>query len=611
MSDSLHNLLQRQLRKYPLPRIDGELIAAIDAAYRQFDRDREMLERSLDLTSHELLVKNEQLSRSVTLLHTALESTADGILVTDLNGRVIARNGRLQAMWTLPLATIEAGEDAIIQHFQGMVIHPGSSLNEPVQSGSEVRELWNLKDGRFFDCCIRPHLIDNRAVGRVWNFRDVTEQMNARDDLVHAAFHDPLTGLPNRSLFMNSLDRLITLALPDARMFAVFFLDLDRFKVINDGLGHIAGDILLVEIARKLRAMIPPHCMVARLGGDEFTVLAENAADEREIIHIAETILREIKSPMMVDGHEVYTTVSIGIALSTGDYRRPEEMIRDADTAMYQAKKQGKSRYQIFQAQMRARALEAVRVEADLRRALPGREFELFFQPIVRAQERQVIGFEALIRWNHPERGYISPLDFISVAEETGLIVQMGEWVVREACKAAKRSLGGRYVAVNLSAVQLQQPHFVETIRSALIGAALPPELLLLELTESVLMESDPAALQALGILRDMGVSLAIDDFGTGYSSLSYLKKFPVNVLKIDRSFVRETPADNSSCEITRVILSMCRILGLRVVAEGVENDAQLQFLSGEGCENIQGFFFSRPVPEKNIDSVIRSISGV
>ncbi|HQI18495.1 MAG TPA: bifunctional diguanylate cyclase/phosphodiesterase, partial [Leptospiraceae bacterium] len=361
----------------------------------------------------------------------------------------------------------------------------------------------------------------------------------------------------------------------------------------------------------KLRAMIPPHCMVARLGGDEFTVLAENAADEREIIHIAETILREIKSPMMVDGHEVYTTVSIGIALSTGDYRRPEEMIRDADTAMYQAKKQGKSRYQIFQAQMRARALEAVRVEADLRRALPGREFELFFQPIVRAQERQVIGFEALIRWNHPERGYISPLDFISVAEETGLIVQMGEWVVREACKAAKRSLGGRYVAVNLSAVQLQQPHFVETIRSALIGAALPPELLLLELTESVLMESDPAALQALGILRDMGVSLAIDDFGTGYSSLSYLKKFPVNVLKIDRSFVRETPADTSSCEITRVILSMCRILGLRVVAEGVENDAQLQFLSGEGCENIQGFFFSRPVPEKNIDSVIRSISGV
>ena len=190
MSDSLHNLLQRQLRKHPLPQIDGELIAAIDAAYRQFDRDREMLERSLDLTSHELLVKNEQLSRSVTLLHTALESTADGILVTDLNGRVIARNGRLQAMWNLPLATIEAGEDAIIQHFQGMVINPGSSLNEPVQSGSEVRELWNLKDGRFFDCFIRPHLIDNRAVGRVWNFRDVTEQMNARDDQVDAAFHE-------------------------------------------------------------------------------------------------------------------------------------------------------------------------------------------------------------------------------------------------------------------------------------------------------------------------------------------------------------------------------------------------------------------------------------
>ncbi|MCE9600446.1 MAG: EAL domain-containing protein [Spirochaetia bacterium] len=555
------------------------------------------------------------MSSNLASLRAALDATADGVFVLDRLGNHVVSNKPFARMWKVPDSMLQGDPNRVLD-LMALQILDSETIVDKIRKIyrrplDESRDLLQTRDGRFIEMHSRPHKEDGAISGRIWTFQDISEQMIARDELVHAAFHDPLTGLPNRSLFMNSLDRLITLARPGAAMFAVFFLDLDRFKVINDGLGHLAGDLLLVEIARKLREIVPQECMVARLGGDEFTVLVESVQSEREIVLIVERILSEIKAPVIIENHEIFSTVSIGVAFSNDSYVRPEEMIRDADTAMYQAKRSGKSRFKIFQSSMRENAVSLMRNESDLRRALSRQELEIHYQPVVDANSRTVIGVEALVRWQHPERGFVPPLEFVTLAEETGLIVPLGEWVLRRACEtAAKLNQNGHpiYMAVNLSSLQLRQPALVKMVSDALVDSGVAASLLYLELTETALMDSDDRALRILHDLREMGVSLAIDDFGTGYSSLSYLKRFPVNGLKIDRSFVKDIPQEQSTCEITRVIIAMSRILGLRVVAEGVETQSQLEFLKAEGCENIQGYFFSRPVPEDTLEACIKSI---
>ncbi|HMF56180.1 MAG TPA: EAL domain-containing protein, partial [Pyrinomonadaceae bacterium] len=377
---------------------------------------------------------------------------------------------------------------------------------------------------------------------------------------------------------------------------------LDRFKVINDSLGHMVGDQLLVGIARRLEVCLRPGDTVARLGGDEFTILLEDLSDATDAIEIAQRIQRELTVPFNIGGHEVFTTTSIGIAPSSIGYDRAEDILRDADTAMYRAKMLGKNRYEVFDKAMHDRAMNLLQMETDLRRAVDRQEFFLEYQPIVELKTGKVHGFEALVRWQHPERGMISPLDFIPVAEENGLIIPLGKWVLREACQQLRRwqeqlsDNSSFNLSVNLSSRQFSQPDLVEQIAETIKETAVNPKGLKLEITESMVMENIDTAVDMLMRLRSLNVEISLDDFGTGYSSLSYLHRFPINTLKIDRSFVSRMTESSENAEIVRTIATLARSLEMDVVAEGIEKERQFEQLKALNCEYGQGYLFSEPV---------------
>ncbi|HYO63890.1 MAG TPA: EAL domain-containing protein [Pyrinomonadaceae bacterium] len=446
----------------------------------------------------------------------------------------------------------------------------------------------------------------------LYQVQDITDRKRAEEQLLHDAFHDMLTGLPNRALFIDHLKMAIQRSRRnEGKMFAALFLDLDRFKVINDSLGHMLGDQLLVGIARRLEACLRPGDTVARLGGDEFVVLVEDIADTNDAAEIAGRIQEELSQPFNLGGHEVFTTVSIGIAPSSAGYERAEDLLRDADTAMYRAKTLGKKRYEIFDRAMHDRALKLLQLETDLRRAVDRAEFALHYQPIISLDSGRVRGFEALVRWVHPERGFISPDDFIPVAEETGLIIPIGQWVLEEACRQARAWQESHpsdlplTISVNLSGKQFSQPDLIERVRGVLRETNLDARHLKLEITESMVMENIETAVEMLTQLRALGVEISIDDFGTGYSSLSYLHRFPINTLKIDRSFVSHMTENTENAEIVRTIITLARSLEMDVVAEGVETAEQLQQLKDLDCDYAQGFLFSKPLPREAASSFL------
>src|ERR1041385_6695593 len=427
----------------------------------------------------------------------------------------------------------------------------------------------------------------------------------------HAAFHDPLTGLPNRAMFTELLKAEIeTSKRNKEHLFAVLFLDLDRFKNVNDSLGHGYGDLLLVAFAERLERTLRPVDTLARFGGDEFAILLSGMTDATDAVRVAQRIQDELSQPFVLDKNSAFATASIGIALSSSGYDRADDILRDADIAMYRAKENGKARYEVFDHGMHARAVSRLQLESDLRQAIEQKEFCVYYQPIVSLQTGRLAGFEALVRWNHPRRGLVSPGDFIPVAEETGLIVPIGEWVLQEACRhirecqlahASHRALS---LSVNLSARQVAQPDLLSRIKEALDDSKLNPHCLKLEITESVVMENAEAAAQMFKQLRSLGVQLSIDDFGTGYSSLSYLHRFPLNYLKIDRSFVSRLTTDNDNA-IVRTISTLARNLGMEVIAEGIETEEQFQQLKMLGCEYGQGYLFSRPVANEGVDHLL------
>jgi len=423
----------------------------------------------------------------------------------------------------------------------------------------------------------------------------------------HAAFHDSLTGLPNRGMFTELLKaEMDNSKRRDAHMFAVLFLDLDRFKNINDSLGHTHGDLLLVAFAERLERALRPVDTLARFGGDEFAILLSGMTDATDAVRVAQRIQDELTQPFVLDKNSAFASSSIGIALSSTGYDRPEDILRDADTAMYRAKENGKARYEVFDHGMHARAVSRLQLESDLRQAVEQKEFCVYYQPIVSLQTGRLAGFEALVRWNHPRRGLVSPADFIPVAEETGLIVPIGEWVLYEACwhirecQLAHPSHRSLSLSVNLSARQVAQPDLLDRIKEALAVSKLSPHCLKLEITESVVMENAEAAALMFKQLRALGVQLSIDDFGTGYSSLSYLHRFPLNYLKIDRSFVSRLTTDNDNA-IVRTISTLARNLGMEVIAEGIETEEQYQQLKLLGCEYGQGYLFSHPVSNAGV----------
>jgi diguanylate cyclase (GGDEF)-like protein len=427
----------------------------------------------------------------------------------------------------------------------------------------------------------------------------------------HAAFHDSLTGLPNRAMFTELLKAEIESSnRRNDHMFAVLFLDLDRFKNINDSLGHTHGDLLLVAFAERLERTLRPIDTLARFGGDEFAILLSGMTDATDAVRVAQRIQDELSQPFVLDKNSAFATASIGIALSSSGYDRPDDILRDADIAMYRAKENGKARYELFDHGMHARAVSRLQLESDLRQAIEQKEFCVYYQPIISLQTGRLAGFEALVRWNHPRRGLVAPADFIPVAEETGLIVPIGQWVLNEACAQVRqwqidspshRSLS---LSVNLSARQVAQPDLLQRIKDALETSKLNPHCLKLEITESVVMENAEAAAQMFKQLRSLGVQLSIDDFGTGYSSLSYLHRFPLNYLKIDRSFVMRLTTDNDNA-IVRTISTLARNLGMEVIAEGIETEEQFQQLKMLGCEYGQGYLFSRPVGNDGVEHLL------
>jgi diguanylate cyclase (GGDEF)-like protein/PAS domain S-box-containing protein len=443
---------------------------------------------------------------------------------------------------------------------------------------------------------------------------DITSKKTVDEQLVYNAFHDALTGLPNRALFMDRLQHIITVSKRRANeVYAVLFLDMDRFKIINDSLGHTVGDQILVVMGQKLSECLRPGDTVARLGGDEFAVLLHNINEVKDAVEVAERVHHKLSEPLLVKGHEVFSSVSIGIAMSAGHYERPEQVLRDADIAMYQAKSRGSACHEIFDPKMHANILDRLQLEADMRGALDHREFILFYQPIIDLKTHQLISFEALVRWNHPTRGLIYPLEFIPMAEENGLINTIGDWILRESC-CELRILQERYpkqpplkMSVNISGKQFAQRDLAGKVSAIIIETGIDANTLALEITESMIMENVDLAVETMNQLRSMGVHIHIDDFGTGYSSLSYLHRFPIDAIKIDRTFINKLTADGKNKEIILSILSLASSMHFDVIAEGVEMNHQLVTMQNMKCQLGQGFLISVPMEPGEIDAWVES----
>jgi diguanylate cyclase (GGDEF)-like protein/PAS domain S-box-containing protein len=542
-------------------------------------------------------------------------NTVEGIVVTDKDGIILSVNPAFTEI------TGYTAEEAIGQtprilksdhHDDAFYAVMWKTLRE---TGSWQGELWNRrKNGEaFLEWQSITKISDEQGepMRYVAVFNDVTELRQKDERIKHQAYHDALTGLPNRQLLQDRLDHGIAVASRDRSHLALLFLDLDRFKTINDSLGHDVGDLLLQAVAGRLSNCVRRSDTLARLGGDEFVLILSDFDSTAEVAHVAEKIIHELVQPLTLAGHQVHVTTSVGIAFFPEDGRDAKTLMKNADTAMYQAKEAGRNAFRFFDTSMNSRALERLDLEASLRLAIERMEFELYFQPKVHLETGDPAGAEALIRWHHPTKGLVPPGDFIPLAEETGLIVPIGEWAFRESCRYAaiwtRQDLLKGKLAVNLSARQLQHLNLMHSIETALVATKADPDQIEVELTESVVMSNPGEAIAILGELRERGFSIAVDDFGTGYSSLSYLKRLPISCLKIDRSFVKDLPDDQDDAAIARTILDLARSLGLYTVAEGIETAEQAEYLNALGCHIAQGYYFAKPMPAEQFEAWLKS----
>jgi diguanylate cyclase (GGDEF)-like protein/PAS domain S-box-containing protein len=679
---------------------------------------------------------------AVTLLQSTLDSTADGILVTSDDGRILSYNQRFADMWRIDSGILESGDDRrAMAAVVDQLVDPADFVRTVdtlwKQPEAESFDLLEFKDGRRFERYSIGRRVENIAQGstniRVWSFRDVTSRFTAeaalreselryrllfeqnaagvcvtefhgliidcnttfasmlgfnrteligqnmssyyarpvereelaamlRDamslnsvevelrrkfgaslwvlqnltlagDAVHTtvvdisdrkraeeqiefhAYHDVLTHLPNRKLFQDRLMQNVTRARRSGRAVAVMFVDLDHFKTINDTLGHEAGDELLLEMSRRLRDCVRDDDTVARLGGDEFTIILAELRHPEDAAGVAEKIIRAVQVPMQIGGTTLEISASIGISLYPEDGADPETLLRNADSAMYRAKESGRNTYQLCTEDMKRRAQERLSLESRLRKAISGGQLTLHYQPQIQLATGKVIGIEALVRWNDPDRGLIHPSAFIPLAEETRLILPLGDWVLHTACKQMRewrdRGLDIPHVSVNLSARQFQHAEIVERVRSVLQETGLEASALDLEITETTAMQNAETTVEVLHALRALGVSVSIDDFGTGYSSLNYLKRFPITCVKIDRVFVRDLATNDGDAAIVAAVIGIARSLRLRVTAEGVENAEQLAFLRRRKCDAAQGYLFSRPVPAESLPAIVNPVEPI
>ncbi|HXL82400.1 MAG TPA: EAL domain-containing protein [Pyrinomonadaceae bacterium] len=537
---------------------------------------------------------------------------AAGMALVAPDGRWIQVNRSLCEMLGYSEEELLAGNFQLVTHHDDLkiMLEQLEKLNEATISSLQLEQRYLHKDRQVRWVLLSVTKVNDaekRSANLIFQMQDITDRKQAEEKLVHDAFHDALTGLPNRILFMDHLKQSMQrIKRKKHSPFAVLFLDFDRFKLINDSLGHLVGDQLLIAISSRLEASVRPGDTVARLGGDEFTILLEDLNSPDEAIVVVKRLLRNLAEPFGISDREVFITASVGVALSAAGYEKADDVLRDADTAMYRAKSLGKARYEVFDKTMHADARELLQIETDLWRALERKELALDYQPIVSLQTGRIAGFEALLRWLHPARGIVSPLEFISVAEETGLIVPIGQWVLNQACSQTREwqkrcpQDPPLYVSVNLSAKQFMQPDLIEQVSLALDKSGLNAAGLKLEITESMVMQNVESTTQMLGQLRALGVEISLDDFGTGYSSLSCLHRFPISVLKVDRSFVSSMTDNQEHREIVRTIIALARNLKMDVIAEGVETLDQATELRAMNCEYGQGYYFSKALNAEN-----------
>ena len=588
--------------------------SALRMAYGNIEFEK--LCEAMNRASLRLFEQQQELKNSSERLEAILENAADAIIVIDDNGFMESFNRAAEKMFDYDSGAIIGRPMHILLPPKWRYVVP-QALNRSLFSAApqERFEAMGLRrDGSsfFIELSVSEfHLSGTRKL--IGIIRDITERKQFETQILHQATHDALTGLPNRVLFHDILAHVMPRVQRTGKLLAVMFLDLDEFKNINDTLGHEYGDILLKEIAQRLTKTLRTDDMIARQGGDEFTIFLQDISAIEGIIQIAEKILAAAAEPLFVAGHEIHVTASIGITVFPIDDTNLESLLRNADTAMYRAKSLGKNNFQFYTAQMNTLIRERMEIENLLRHALARKEMLLHYQPQVNIKTGKIVAVEALLRWNHPTKGLVPPEKFIPVAEESGLIVSIGEWVLHTACKQNKawRDAGLPHVrmAVNLSARQFRQPHLATVVAKAMASAELDPRSgsLELELTESMIMHDMAKTVTTLHELHDMGVRLSIDDFGTGYSSLSYLKKFPISTLKIDQSFIQDITTDSDAAAIASTVVMLANSLKLSVVAEGVETAAQLTSLRHMECDEAQGYYFSEPLPAEKMEALLRS----
>ena len=610
-------------------RTDSELLfqqEILTAAFEEIQialEELKVAEEELQQLNSELCQQNEELAATRQLVEVErqryqdlFEEAPDAYLVTDESGTIQEAN-RAAAMLLNVLQKFLVGKplDIFFSKENRQTFPDKMSQLRQVNRVQEWEASLCPRGGKPKDVVITVTTIRNQS-GKVatlrWLLRDISLRKQAELQLLHNASHDALTGLPNRALFMERLGRAVEYAKRhDDYVFAVLFLDLDRFKVINDSLGHIFGDQLLIAIAGRLANCVRPTDTVARLGGDEFTILLEGIKDINDAVKVADRIQAELRLPFKLGQQEVSTTASIGIALSTTGYDRPSDLLRDADSAMYRAKSQGSACYEIFNKEMHVRAVARLQLETDLCRAVERQEFRIYYQPIVSLATGLISGFEALVRWQHPTRGLVVPMDFFPVAQETGLSVTIDRWVLASACRQIQQWQEQfpvhppRAISVNVDRRQFAQPDLVSHVEQVLRETNLDAHSLKLEITENVIMENSSEATVQFSQLRNLGIQLYIDDFGTGYSSLSRLHHLTINGFKIDRSFVSKMGVNEGNLEIVETIMTLAQKLDVDVTAEGVETEEQLLQLKALKCKYGQGYFFSRPLNSEAAEALI------
>jgi diguanylate cyclase (GGDEF)-like protein len=630
----MHKLLAEQIAKAKTEAgsIDVDrLIGLVGRAYQAFDRDRRRANRSMSLMIEEIGTVQRDLERLVAErtaelrareadLHAqnmrfdaAVSNMSQGLVMFDGESRLVICNSRYAEMYHLRQDDIRPGltlrqlleRRAAVGSFSGDVDQYLEGLSTAVEAGTTTSQFVELDDGR----TIAVVNVPMAGGGWVATHEDITERRRSEMQIAHMARHDALTDLPNRVLLRERLAEAL-IHVERGQRLAVLCLDLDLFKNVNDSLGHPVGDELLRAVASRLRGCVRGTDTISRVGGDEFAIIQTDITDATDAERLALRLAEVIAAPHDLQGHMVVATASIGIAVAPVDGIEADELLKNADMALYGAKADGRAVYRFFEPRMDARMKARRALELELRKALANGEFELYYQPVVNLDGETVQCCEALLRWNHPEQGLIMPADFIPIAEEIGLIVPIGEWVIRRACQDATAWPDDIRVAVNLSPTQLNNSLLFPTVLNALNAAQLPAHRLELEITEAVLMENTEANLRTLHGLRALGIRISMDDFGTGYSSLSYLRSFPFDKIKIDRCFITGLGDDNESAAIVQAVAGLAQQLSMTTTAEGVETRTQLDRVRELGCTDVQGHFYSPPVPARELAAIFAKQSG-